>query len=223
MFAFTQGLVYVDGVLFEGTGLNGESDIRKVDLDTGKVLAYSSLDSRYFGEGITIWNNNLIQLTWTSEIGFLYDKFTFKEKGTFRYKGEGWGLTHDGKHLIMSDGSAVIRYLDPETFKEIRTIAVNSAGRPVRFLNELEFVKGEIYANVWGTNRIARISPQTGEVLRWIDLDLLLIPRGGIFASGISEVLNGIAYDQQRDRLFVTGKWWPHIFEIKVEPMRETK
>jgi glutamine cyclotransferase len=210
--AFTQGLQYVDGVLYEGTGLEGQSTIRKVKLETGQVLQQRRLDSRYFGEGIVVWKKSLIQLTYTTEIGFVYDLATFDRLKAFNYTGEGWGLTQDGKRLIMSDGSSSLRFLDPETLKETGRLQVKDGARPVSNLNELEFVKGEILANVWQTNRIARISPQTGRVTGWIDLSGLLDPHD---AAGV-DVLNGIAYDAAGDRLFVTGKLWPKLFEIRI-------
>jgi glutamine cyclotransferase len=212
--AFTQGLQYVDGFLYEGTGQHGQSGIRKVKLETGEVLQYQALDSRYFGEGITVWGETLIQLTWQSELGFVYDRKTFKQLRTFTYQGEGWGLTHDGKRLIMSDGDArgALRFLDPTTLKETGRLVVRDGGRPVDDLNELEYVRGEILANVWNTHRIARISPKTGAVTGWVDLTGLLTPRE---AAG-TDVLNGIAYDAAGDRLFVTGKYWPKLFEIKI-------
>ena len=212
--AFTQGLQYVDGVLYEGTGQNGQSGIRKVKLETGEVMQHQPLDAKYFGEGITVWNNTIVQLTWQSEIGFVYDKATFKQTKTFTYPGEGWGLTHDGARLIMSDGSAVIRFLDPASFKEIGRVTVRENGVPVKDLNELEYVKGEILANIWKTARLARISPKTGDVVGWVDLSGLLDPREAVG----TDVLNGIAYDAAGDRLFVTGKWWPKLFEIKLVP-----
>jgi glutaminyl-peptide cyclotransferase len=208
--AFTQGLQYLDGVLYEGTGQNGQSSIRKVKLENGEVLQQRKLDSRYFGEGITVWQHSLIQLTWQSEVGFVYNRDTFEPLKTFTYRGEGWGLTHDGRRLIMSDGSASLRFLDPETLKETGRIAVHDGTAPVEKLNELEVVKGEIFANVWQTNRIARINPRSGAVIGWIDLSGLLDPRD---AAGV-DVLNGIAYDAAGDRLFVTGKLWPKLFEI---------
>ena len=214
--AFTQGLQYVDGVLYEGTGQNGRSGIRKVKLETGEILQQQPLDSKYFGEGITVWGDTIVQLTWQSEIGFVYDKATFKQIKTFTYTGEGWGLTHDGARLIMSDGAArgALRFFDPKTLKETGSLVVRDAGRPVDDLNELEFVKGEILANVWQTPRIARISLKTGQVTGWIDLTGLLNPNE---ATG-ADVLNGIAYDAAGDRLFVTGKYWPKVFEIKIVP-----
>jgi glutamine cyclotransferase len=212
--AFTQGLQYVDGVLYEGTGQNGQSGIRKVKLETGEVLQHQALDAKYFGEGITVWNNTIVQLTWQSEIGFVYDKATFKQTKTFTYRGEGWGLTHDGARLIMSDGSAVIRFLDPASFKEVGRLTVRENGVPVKNVNELEYVKGEILANIWQTHRLARISPKTGEIVGWVDLSGLLDAREAVG----TDVLNGIAYDAAGDRLFVTGKWWPKLFEIKLVP-----
>lgn len=212
--AFTQGLVHHEGALYEGTGLNGRSSVRKVRLETGEVLQIRPLDEKYFGEGITIWKDSLIQLTWQSGIGFVYDLKTFEPQRTFTYAGEGWGLTHDGTRLIMSDGSAsgTLRFLDPRTLRETGRLIVRDGAMPVNGLNELEFVKGEIYANVWNTDRIARISPRTGQVTGWIDLRGLLDPRD---AAGV-DVLNGIAYDAASDRLFVTGKLWPRVFEIQV-------
>jgi glutaminyl-peptide cyclotransferase len=211
--AFTQGLVYLDGFLYEGTGLNGRSSIRKVKLENGEVVQIQKLDSQYFGEGIAVKGDTIYELTWQSEIGFLYDRATFTRKGTFNYKGEGWGLTHDGQRLVMSDGSAFLRFLDPTTLKELSRIQVKDGTSPVGNLNELEYVKGEIFANVWQTHRIARISPKTGRVIAWLNLEGLLTPREAQQA----DVLNGIAYDPAGDRLFVTGKLWPKLFEIKIE------
>ncbi len=210
--AFTQGLVFQDGVLYEGTGLAGQSSIRKVRLETGEVLRIRRIDSEFFGEGIATWGDTLVQLTWQSELAFVYDRATFRPLRRFRYTGEGWGLTHDARHLIMSDGSATLRYLDPRTFAEVKRLTVRDRGQPVIHLNELEWVRGEILANVWQTDRIARISPSDGRVTAWIDLRGLLDPRD---AAGV-DVLNGIAYDADRDRLFVTGKLWPKLFEIKI-------
>ena len=212
--AFTQGLVYNDGVLYEGTGLNGQSSIRKVRLETGEVLQVRRLEAQYFGEGIAIWRGSLVQLTWQSGIGFVYDKASFERTTTFNYSGEGWGLTHDGTHLVMSDGSAQLRFLDPKTFREVRRATVRDGGQPVSQLNELEYVRGEIFANVWQTERIARIAPSTGQVKGWIDLHGLLPPPE---AAG-ADVLNGIAYDTAGDRLFVTGKLWPRLFHIELIP-----
>jgi glutaminyl-peptide cyclotransferase len=212
--AFTQGLIFRNGFFYEGTGMNGQSGIRKVKLETGEVLQHKALGSEYFGEGITDWKGTLLEITWKSEIGFVYDIDSFNQTKTFSYKGEGWGLTHDGTRIIMSDGSAQLRFLDPATLKEIGRITVHDEAGPVERLNELEYVKGEIYANVWQTERIARIAPKDGRIVGWIDLMGLLSPaeRAG------SDVLNGIAYDAAADRLFVTGKWWPRVFEIKLVP-----
>jgi glutamine cyclotransferase len=212
--AFTQGLIYKNGFFYEGTGLVGRSGIRKVKLESGEVVQAKPLGAPYFGEGITDWNGSLVQITWQSEIGFVYDLDTFEQKKTFTYKGEGWGITHDGTRLIMSDGQpeGALRFLDPVTLKETGRITVRDARGPVTHLNELEYVKGEIYANVWQTDRIARISPKDGRVTGWIDLSGLL-PAS---ERARDAVLNGIAYDAAGDRLFVTGKLWPRVFEIKL-------
>ena len=210
--AFTQGLVFLDGVLYESTGLNGRSGIRRVKLETGEVLQIQPLESRYFGEGIAVVGDRVIQLTWQSGVGFVYDRATFERQRTFTYEGEGWGLTYDGTRLIMSDGTATLRFLDPQTLKETGRLPVTDRGQPVDQLNELEMVKGEIFANVFQSLRIVRISPKTGEVLGWIDMRGLLTPAE---ASRV-DVMNGIAYDARNDRLFVTGKYWPKIFEVKV-------
>jgi glutamine cyclotransferase len=211
--AFTQGLVYVDGVLYEGTGLEAQSSIRKVKLETGEVLQKHEIPGQYFGEGIVVWKDRLLELTWKAEKGFIYDLASFQQKGEFPYPGEGWGLTSDGKSIIMSDGSAQLRFWDPETLKETRRITVNENGRPIDKLNELEWVKGEIFANVWETDRIVRIDPKTGNVTGWINLKGLLTPQD---YNDLTDVLNGIAYDAKGDRLFVTGKRWPKLFEIKL-------
>jgi glutaminyl-peptide cyclotransferase len=208
--AFTQGLQYVDGVLYEGTGQVGQSSIRKVELATGKVLQQRDVPPPHFGEGITVWKNDLIEITWQTHVAFVYDRATFQPKRQFTYPGEGWGLTQDAATLIMSDGSDELRVLDPVTFAEKRRIKVIAAGAPLRNLNELEYVKGEIFANVWQTDYVARIAPDTGKVGAYIDLRGLLTPAERRNA----DVLNGIAYDAAHDRLFVTGKWWPKLFEI---------
>jgi glutamine cyclotransferase len=210
--AFTQGLQYLDGVLYEGTGLNGRSSIRKVKLETGEVLQRREVPQEYFGEGITIWRSELFQLTWQSGVAFVYDQRTFAPRRTFKYAGEGWGLTHDDSSLIMSDGSDSLRFIDPATFSERRRVKVTAAGLPVRNLNELEYVKGEIFANIWRTDYVARIEPKSGRVTGWINLTGLLSPR----ESASTDVLNGIAYDAGGDRLFVTGKLWPKLFEIRL-------
>ncbi len=212
--AYTEGLFYKDGYLFESTGEKGESTVRKVQLETGKVLQTHDVPAQYFGEGIVDWKGKLVQLTWKSETGFVYDLDDFKLQHTFSYPGEGWALTRDNKHLYMSDGSSVLRILDPDTLKATGSIMVMANGIPVTNLNELEWVKGEIYANIWLTNRIARINPANGQVMGWIDLtglfDVNSLPEPG------NDVLNGIAYDARHDRLFVTGKRWPRLFEIKL-------
>lgn len=209
--AFTQGLIFDRGELYESTGLHGESSLRKVDLETGKVLEISELDDRYFGEGMTLWQDKLIQLTWVSKTGFVYDKETFEQIDTFTYPTQGWGLTHDNKELILSDGSNILYFLNPDTFESVRQIEVTESDRPVDKLNELEFVNGEILANVWMSDRIARIDPETGEVKGWIDLTGIFEPET---ANKQDAVLNGIAYDEKEDRLFVTGKLWSKLFEI---------
>ena len=210
--AFTQGLEYVDGFLYEGTGLNGRSSIRKVKLETGAVLQRRDVAMDHFGEGITIWKSNLIELTWQSNVALVYDKTTFAPRRTFQYTGEGWGLTHDSTSLIMSDGTDQLRVLDPATFAERRRIKVTAVGMPLRNLNEIEYMKGEILANVWMTDYVARIAPDTGRVSDYIDLRGLLSPA----ERSSTDVLNGIAYDEKGDRLFVTGKLWPKLFEIRI-------
>lgn len=213
--AFTQGFTYYNGFFYEGTGHEGQSSLRQVDPETGRVLRKTDLAPDLFGEGVTVLGNEVIQLTWQSHVGFVYNLSNFHLVRTFQYSGEGWGLTTDGRDLFMSDGSAEIRVLDARTFAEKRRIKVSDRGKPVDQLNELEFVEGEIYANVWHSDRIARILPQTGGVVGWIDLTGLL---GSFYQREPEAVLNGIAYDDDRKRLFVTGKWWPKIFEIRVIP-----
>jgi glutamine cyclotransferase len=210
--AFTQGLIFRDGVFYESTGLNGHSGIRKVRLETGEVLQATSLPQEYFGEGITDWQGQIVQITWRSEVGFVYDLKTFEQTRRWTYTGEGWGLTHDDRRIIMSDGSADLRFLDPATLKETGRVTVRDANGPVDRLNELEYVKGEVFANVWTTDRIVRISPKDGRVTGWIDLSGLLPPA----ERERDAVLNGIAYDAAGDRLFVTGKLWPRLFEIRL-------
>jgi glutamine cyclotransferase len=216
--AYTQGLIYVDGALYESTGLEGRSTLRKVDLETGRAVQQYAVLSQYFAEGLTFWGADLIQLTYQTQTGFVYERATLKLKSSFPYTGEGWGLTHDGKRLIMSDGTSTLRFWDPVTFREVGRLVVRDRGQPVKDLNELEYVQGEIYANVWHTDRIARISPRTGDVTGWIDLKNLVKPGDiGVAPPLANEaVLNGIAYDPAKDRLFVTGKLWPRLFEIKL-------
>jgi glutamine cyclotransferase len=212
--AFTQGLVFHQGALYESTGLNGSSSLRRVELETGKVLKKIEVPSRFFAEGLTLFNGRLYQLTWQTQRGFVYDLDSFDKLREFSYAGEGWGLTRDANSLIMSDGSSRIRFLDPDTFEVRSMITVQDNGRDVVQLNELEYIKGEIYANVWMTDRVARIDPQSGKVNAWIDLSGLLPPGA---RQDPMAVLNGIAYDEASDRLFVTGKLWPKLFEIKLK------
>lgn len=212
--AFTQGLEYRDGFLYEGTGQVGRSSLRRVKLETGEVVQRYDVPQPFFGEGITVLNQQIFQLTYTTQTGFVYDRSSFKVLRSFAYPGQGWGMTNDGKQIYMSDGTSQIRVWDPATLKEIRRIDVKDGARPVTDLNELEYVRGEIYANVWHTDRIARISPADGRVLGWIDLTSL-VPRAER-PSDPEAVLNGIAYDAAGDRLFVTGKLWPKIYEIKL-------
>jgi glutaminyl-peptide cyclotransferase len=209
--AFTQGLIYRDGFLFESTGLNGRSSLRKVQIETGQVVQRQRVDARYFAEGLTDWGSQLVQLTYQTNLAFIYDLATFTVRDTFTYPGEGWGLTHDERRLIMSDGTTSLRFLDPVTHRETGRVTVTADGRGVEHLNELELVKGQVYANIWLTNRIAMIDLPSGRVTGWIDLEGLL-PAG----SAGHDVLNGIAYDAVRDRLFVTGKLWPRLFEIRL-------
>jgi glutaminyl-peptide cyclotransferase len=212
--AFTQGLIYVDGHLYESTGLNGRSALRLLDLATGNVLQKHDLAHEFFGEGLTDWGSTLIQLTWTSHKAFVYDRFSFSLQRTISFDGEGWGLTHDETVLILSDGTPTLRLLDPKSLRVTRRLRVtDQSGHAVENLNELEYVRGEIYANVWQTNEIIRISPRTGKVLGRIDLTGIIDKRE---LHGEGAVLNGIAYDAAGDRLFVTGKLWPKLFEIKV-------
>ena len=211
--AFTQGLEYFDGFLYESTGETGQSSVRKVDLESGKVLQKVDLGREYFGEGLTIFRGKIYQLTWLSKIGFVYDLKSFRKLRDFHYYGEGWGLTHDGSNLILSDGTNVLRFLDPETLAVTRTLEVYAGKEAVTKLNELEYIGNDIYSNVWHENRIARIDARTGQVRDWIDLSALAAqeqkePEG---------VLNGIAFDAARRRFFVTGKDWAHLFEVQIE------
>jgi glutamine cyclotransferase len=212
--AYTQGLIFRDGHLYESTGLRGRSTLRKVKLETGAIVQQEHVDEEYFAEGLTDWRDRLVQLTWQSGLGFVYDLASLRLQSTFRYSGEGWGLTHDQNRLILSDGSDTLRFLDPVTFVERRRLTVRDGNTPIGQLNELEYVRGEIYANVWHTDRIARISPASGRVLGWIDLTGLL---SKAYQLDGEAVLNGIAYDAVRSRLFVTGKLWPRLFEITLE------
>lgn len=215
--AYCQGLVYEDGVLYEGTGRYGESTLRQVDLATGQVQRQVALDRAIFGEGITVWNNSIVQLSWKENVAFIYDKRTFAQTGKFRYTGEGWGITHDHRYWIVSDGSPTLRFFDPQTYQVVRRVTVRDGERRVRYLNELEYVQGEIWANVWYQDYLVRISPQTGNVLGYLDLSRLW---------PISErpdreaVLNGIAFDPTTGHLLVTGKNWPQLFELELIPRR---
>lgn len=212
--AFTQGLVFEDGILYESTGLYGKSSLRKVSLETGEILQIRQLFEYYFGEGITIYQNKIIMLTWQSHIGFTYDKNTFDLLGDFSYPGEGWGITYDGESLIMSDGTSTLRFLNPETLEAPGSIEVRENSVPVDKINELEFIEGKVYANIWQTDKIAIIEPGSGRVTGWVDLSGLL-PQS---ARDSADVLNGIAYDAVNRRLFVTGKLWPLLFEIELVP-----
>ncbi len=212
--AFTQGLEYRGGYLYEGTGLYGHSTLRKVELETGKVVQEIQIPSQYFGEGITVLNERIDQLTWKAHVGFVYQQSTFRVLRTFAYPGEGWGLTNDGQQIYMSDGTAQIRLLDPATLEERKRITVHDGSQQIENVNELEWVRGEIYANIWQTDRIARISPVDGRVVGWIGAAGLLAPEDT--ATQPVDVLNVIAYDSMGDRLFVTGKLWPKLFEIQL-------
>ena len=214
--AFTQGLIYRDGYLYESTGLYGESSLRKVDLETGQVLQQVDLPAEYFGEGLTDWEDTLLQLTWREETGLIYDLDSFALLDQFSYPMEGWGLTHDGERLIMSDGSATLYFLSPDTFEVLDRVEVTYQGEEVRQINELEYIRGEVFANLWLRDQIIRIDPVSGEVLGWIDLEGLL-PDELIRAD--TDVLNGIAYDPAADRLFLTGKRWPKLFEVRLVPV----
>ncbi|MGC2527820.1 MAG: glutaminyl-peptide cyclotransferase [Candidatus Acidiferrum sp.] len=211
--AFTQGLEFYDGFLYESTGLRGKSSLRKADIATGRVLQSVLLPSEYFGEGLTIFHGKIYQLTWLSKTGFIYDLRSFRKTGEFRYESEGWGLTHDEHSLILSDGTNQIQFIDPATFQVQRRLEVYAGREAVVNLNELEYINGLIYANIWHSPRIARIDPRTGQVLAWLDLEKISAkeqhePEG---------VLNGIAYDREGDRLFITGKDWPELLQIRIE------
>ena len=215
--AFTQGLVFENGLLYEGTGIPGRSELRKVELETGNVLQKYKLSDEYFGEGITIFKDRIIQLTYQSNVGFVYDKDSFELLREFSYPTEGWGITHNGTHLIMSDGTPMLYFLDPETLTQINRMMVFEEEKPLWGLNELEYIDGEIYANVWPTERIVRIAPETGKVVGWIDMKGLLLPED---RGEEVDVLNGIAYDPNDNGLFVTGKYWPKLFKVKLIPAK---
>ena len=218
--AFTEGLQYYKGDLYESTGLEGQSSMRRVELATGKVLQKTDVDPKYFGEGFVISGDKVIQLTYTTQIGFIYDLKTLSQTGTWNYQGEGWSLTTDGTNIIMSNGTERLKYLDPSTLSVVKTLDVQQSGLPVEYINELEYINGEIWANIWRTDSVIRIDPATGNIKGWIDLSGLLSPseRKG----NNVDVLNGIAYDQEHDRIFVTGKNWPKLFEIKVKQVAKT-
>lgn len=214
--AFTQGLIFHNGYLYESTGLYGESSLRKVALETGEVLQQVDLPPHYFGEGLTLWGDTLLQLTWLEGTGFIYDLEDFSELGRFAYATEGWGLTHDGAHLIMSDGSANLYFLNPGDFQVINRVEVTYQGKAVEQLNELEYINGEVFANIWLTDEIVRIDPETGTVKGWIDLRGILPDE---LRTPSTDVLNGIAYDPDTERLFITGKNWPLLYEIRLVPV----
>jgi glutamine cyclotransferase len=210
--AWTQGLAIHDGKLYEGTGQRGQSSLRQVDLETGELLQRHNLSQRYFGEGITILDGRIYQLTWQSHIGFVYDLETFEQQKTFFLAGEGWGITHDSEQIIVSDGTHFLRFLDPETLQETHRVAVMANGTPVNYLNELEYINGEVWANVWYQDILVRIDPATGNVVGVVNMAGLYPRRGGR-----DEVLNGIAWDAVSERLFVTGKLWSELYEIRVK------
>jgi len=212
--SFTQGLQYFNGFLYESTGLKGESSLRKIDPATGRVLRQTNLEGEYFAEGLTIFKKRIYQITWTNNVCFVYDIDNFKQLKTFRYSGEGWGLTNDGKSIIMSDGTNMLKFINPETFELEKSIAVVDAEmNPVHYLNELEMLNGEIWANIWQSDKIVRIDPKTGTVFGWIDLSPL---RSFVKMTDRIDVLNGIAYDTTHDKIYVTGKYWSWIFEVKI-------
>jgi glutaminyl-peptide cyclotransferase len=213
--SYTEGFFYLDGLFYEGTGIEGHSALLAIEPKTGRPVQKRDLPAQYFGEGIVDWGPNVYQWTWKSAICFVYDRFSLRPVKQLTYTGEGWGMTRTAKEIVTSDGSAILRFRDPETFRETHHILVKDGARQIGQLNELEFIKGEIYANVWHSDRIARINPHDGHVIAWIDLTGLLPPEQMINAES---VLNGIAYDARQDRLFVTGKQWPAVFEIKVVP-----
>lgn len=211
--AYTQGFTYQDGIIFEGTGLYGHSSIRKVNLTTGEIIKIKNLSHNYFGEGITIFNDSIFQLTWKSKLAFVYDKLTLIKIRNYSYDTEGWGITHDGQNLIMSDGTSLLYFLDPETFENTRTVQVTYKEKHVTKINELEYINGEIFANIWPSNYIAKINPFTGNIIGWIDLEGLLEEKEH---SKTIDVLNGIAFNEKTNNLLLTGKFWPYIFEIRL-------
>ena len=215
--SYTEGFFFLNGNFYEGTGLLGHSEVRVTDPDSGRLEQHVAIPAQYFGEGIVDWGPNLLAWTWQSHIGFVIDRFSLRTIRAFHYSGEGWGMTRTSQQLITSDGTDVLRFRNPNTFAEVRHISVTDAGHPVNQLNELEYIKGQIYANVWHSDRIARISPRTGRVLSWIDCTGLLPAEQRVSPEA---VLNGIAYDARHDRIFVTGKQWPTIFQIEVVPKR---
>ena len=215
--SYTEGFLYLNGLFYEGTGMNGHSALLAIAPSTGKPVQRRELPPEYFGEGIVDWGSNLYEWTWQTHTGFVLDRFSFRPLRQFTYTGEGWGMTHDRTSIITSDGTAILRFRNPETFQETRHVLVRDGGRQIDQLNELEFVKGEILANVWHSDRIARISPRDGHVIGWIDLHGILPDSQRVNAES---VLNGIAYDAEHDRLFVTGKQWPTIFEIRIVPRK---
>ena len=210
--AFTEGLMFSNGSLYESTGRLGDSSVRRVDLESGKVLQEYLLPGQDFGEGLSVVNDSLVQLTWLSKVGFVYDKDTLGLLGNFSYSTEGWGLTYNGNELVMSDGTSKLTFLDPNTFQKVDEVSVHDGNRSISNINELEYIKGDIYANIWMTQKIAIINPQTGAVKGWINLT-------GIYQTNVTDdVLNGIAYDSDNGRLFVTGKDWPNLYQIQITP-----
>jgi glutamine cyclotransferase len=219
--AFTQGLLFADGVLYESTGIKRTpSSLREVDLNIGEVTQFLDVGSDHFAEGLVLWQDKLIQLTWQSRIAFVYDRESFALLDTWEYDTEGWGITHDGRCLIMSDGTSTLYFRDPETFAEVGRITVQDQNGPIAWLNELEYVDGEVWANIWQSNRIVRIDPATGQVVGNIDLTGLLDPTT---TDQPVDVLNGIAYDGENGRIFVTGKLWPTLFEIELVPQENNQ
>lgn len=214
--AFTQGLAFADGFLYEGTGMHGASCLKKVALETGETLQRVDLGRSYFGEGIALQGDRIIQLTWKNQTAFIYDRKTFESKGKYSYLGEGWGLTFDGSRFILSDGTAQLRFLDKDSFQPLSSLYVRDGQKLIKNLNELEFIDGKVFANIWREERIAIIDPETGYVTAWIDLTGLLTKEERKHV----DVLNGIAWDASGERLFVTGKYWPKLFEIQLVEQR---